>query len=95
MSTTHITINEKAYQDLGPELQSLITGCAKEAVTWARNQAQKETDEVLGKMGGSGGATVHKIDIASLRQRSEAAVAEMEKDGAWRVGLWQEIQAIK
>jgi tripartite ATP-independent transporter DctP family solute receptor len=94
MSTTHITMNEKAYQDLGPELQTLVTGCAKEAVAWAREQAQKETADVLGKMG-TGGATVHKIDTGPIRARSEAAVAEMEKDGTWRGGLWKEIQEIR
>jgi TRAP-type C4-dicarboxylate transport system substrate-binding protein len=94
ISTTHITMNEKAYQDLGPELQATITGCAKDAVAWARDQAQKETEEVLGKMG-TGGATVHKIDTAPIRAKSEAAVAEMEKDGTWRGGLWMEIQDIK
>ena len=94
ISTTHITMNEKAYQDLGPELQATITDCAKEAVAWARDQAQKETEEVLGKMG-TGGATVHKIDAGPFRAKSEAAVAEMEKDGAWRGGLWKEIQDTK
>ena len=94
ISTTHITINEKAYQDLGPDLQEMITGCAKDAVAWARNQAQNETEEVLGKMG-TGGATVHKFDTGLFRAKSEAAVAEMEKDGAWRGGLWKEIQDTK
>ena len=94
ISTTHITMNEKAYQDLGPEMQAMITGCAKDAVAWARAQAQKETEEVLGKMG-TGGATVHKIDTGPIRAKSEAAVAEMEKDGTWRGGLWKEIQEIR
>jgi len=94
LSTTHITINEKAYQDLGPELQATITGCAKDAVAWARDQAQKETEEVLAKMG-IGGTVVHKIDTGPFRAKSEAAVAEMENDGAWRGGLWKEIQDTK
>lgn len=94
ISTTHITINEKAYQDLGPELQQVVTGCARDAVAWAREQAMKETEDVLGKMA-AGGAAVHKIDTAGIRARSEAAVAEMEKDAAWRPGLWKEIQDIK
>ena len=41
------------------------------------------------------GATMHKIDMAAIRAKSEAAVAEMEKDGAWSRGLWKEIQDIK
>lgn len=94
MSTTHITINEKAYQDLGPELQTLISGCANDAVKWAREQAQNETQETLDKMTKEG-ATVHKIDVSAIRAKSEAAVAEMEKDGSWRAGLWKEIQDVK
>ena len=44
---------------------------------------------------GTGGTVVHKIDTGPFRAKSEAAVAEMEKDGAWRGGLWKEIQDTK
>jgi TRAP-type C4-dicarboxylate transport system substrate-binding protein len=87
-------MNEKAYQDLGPELQNLVTDCAKEAVNWARKQAADETEDVIKKMVAAG-ATEHKVDATAIRARSEAAVAEMEKDGAWSADLWKAIQAIK
>ncbi len=93
-SSTHVTMNEKAYQDLGPELQKLVTTCANDAVAWARKQATDETEDIIGKMAAAG-ATVHKVDTAAIRAKSEAAVAEMEKDGAWSPGLWKEIQAIQ
>jgi TRAP-type transport system periplasmic protein len=93
-SSSHITMNEKAYQELDPELQKLVTDCAKEAVAWARKQATEETEDVLKKMA-EAGATVHKIDAGPIRAKSEAAVAEMEKDGAWSPGLWKAIQDIK
>ena len=92
-SSAHITINEKAYQELGPELQGVITGCAKEAVAWARKQAADETEDVIQKMSAAG-ATVHKVDVSAIRAKSEGAVAEMEKDGAWSPGLWKAIQEI-
>jgi hypothetical protein len=41
------------------------------------------------------GATLHKIDVSPIRARSEAAVADMEQDGAWSAGLWKSIHAIK
>ena len=67
---------------------------AQEAVAWARDQAAKDTDDVLAKMAAAG-ATVHKIDVTAIQARSEAAVADMEKDGAWSAGLWKAIQEIK
>ena len=65
-SSTHITMNEKAYQELGPELQQILVAGAKEAVAWAREQAAKETEDVIAKMAAAG-ATVHKVDVAAIR----------------------------
>lgn len=93
-SSAHITINEKAYQELSPELQQILVAAAKEAVDWARDQSAKETEEVMSKMAAAG-ATVHKVDITAIQARSQQAVADMEKDGAWSSGLWKAIQEIK
>jgi tripartite ATP-independent transporter DctP family solute receptor len=93
-SSSHITINEKAYQELTPELQGILVAAAQEAVAWAREQATKETEEVFTKMAAAG-ATLHKVDTSAIRERSQAAVAEMENEGAWSKGLWQAIQDIK
>ena len=93
-SSAHITINEKAYQDLGPELQQIILTAAKEAVIWTRDQSNKDTEDALAKMAAAG-ARLHNIDASPIRARSEAAVADMEKDGAWSAGLWKSIQTIK
>jgi hypothetical protein len=38
---------------------------------------------------------VHKVDITAIQARSQQAVADMEKDGAWSSGLWKAIQEIK
>ena len=93
-SSAHITINEKAYQELSPELQQILLAAAKEAVAWARDQSAKDTEDALAKMAAAG-ATLHKIDVAAIQGKSQAAVADMEKEGAWSVGLWKAIQDIK
>ena len=93
-SSSHVTINEKAYQELGPELQGIVQAAAKEAVDWAREQSVKETEEILGRIAAAG-ATVHKIDTTPIRSKSQAAVVDMENEGAWSKGLWQSIQDIK
>ena len=93
-SSAHITINEKAFQELSPELQQILEAAAKEAVAWSRDQSAKDTDEALGKMAAAG-ATLHKIDASAIQGKSQAAVADMEADGAWTRGLWQAIQDIK
>ena len=93
-SSSHITMNEKAYQELSPEQQQILLAAAKEAVAWAYGHSAKETEEVIGKMAASG-AQLHKIDVAAVQDRARQAVVEMEKDGAWAPGLWQAIQDIK
>ena len=93
-SSAHVTINEKAYQDLGPELQQLVTAAAQEAVAWARDQSAKDTDEALAKRAAAG-ATMHKIVVSAIQGKSQAAVADMEREGAWSPGLWKAIQDIK
>ena len=93
-SSAHITINDKAFQELSPELQQILEAAAKEAVAWSRDQSAKDTDEALGKMAAAG-ATLHKIDASAIQGKSQAAVADMEADGAWTRGLWQAIQDIK
>ena len=93
-SSAHITINEKAYQELAPELQQILATAAKEAVAWTRDQSAKDTEEALAKMTAAG-AILHKVDISAIQARSQSAVADMEKDGAWSAGLWKAIQEIK
>ena len=93
-SSAHITINEKAFQDLSPELQQILVAAAKEAVTWTRDQSAKDTEDALAKMAAAG-ATLHKVDVSAIQGRSQAAVADMEAEGAWSKGLWAAIQEIR
>lgn len=93
MSSTHITINEKAFQGLSPDLQKLLTDSAREATQWARKTAEKDTEDTVKKMSAEG-ATVLNIDRKPINAKAKDAVSTMEKDGAWSQGLWDKIQGM-
>lgn len=93
ISTSHIAMHEATYQALSPELQTLVTEAAREAVDWAREQARTETDELYGKMEAEG-ATVVPVDTAPFAEQARAGVEEMEADGVWSEGLWDQIRGL-
>ena len=93
MSSAHITINEKAFTALPPDMQKLVTDCATDAVQNTRKTAQAETEDVVRKMAAEG-AKVTPINKAPIQARAKEGVAKMEKDGAWSSGLWDQIQKL-
>lgn len=93
MSSAHITMNEKAYAALPPDMQKLMVDCASDAVQNTRRTAQQETEDVVRKMAAEG-AKISAIDKAPIQQRAKEGVAKMEKDGAWSPGLWDQIQKL-
>lgn len=93
MSSTHITMNEKAFVALNPEQQKLVSACAVEAVQNTHKAAMAETEDVLRKMAAEG-AKVTQIDKTPIQQRAKEGVVKMEKDGAWSAGLWDQIQKL-
>ena len=93
MSSAHITMNEKAYTALAPDMQKLFNACATEAVQATRKAAQQDTEDVVRKMAAEG-AKVTPIDKAPIQARAKEGVAKMEKDGAWAPGLWEQIQKL-
>ena len=94
VSSQHITINEKAFQALSPDLQKILTDAAKEAVLWGRKESERETEEITSKIAAEG-AKVIRPDRAPFAQKAIAAVEKMEQDGAWTPGLWKQIREIK
>ncbi|SME98138.1 TRAP-type C4-dicarboxylate transport system, substrate-binding protein [Tistlia consotensis] len=90
ISTTHIAINEKAYESLSPELRKIVTEAAQEAVGWASNEANSETEELYRKMAAEG-ATIVPVDTAPFAEKARAGVEKMEADGVWSKGLWEQI----
>ena len=93
MSSAHITINDKAFAALAPDMQKLVTDCAVEAVQNTSKTAAAETEDVVRKMAAEG-AKVTLIDKAPIQARAKEGVAKMEKDGAWAPGLWEQIQKL-
>ena len=93
-SSQHITINEKAYQALPPDVQKILVDSAREAVVWGRQEAERETESLTTKIA-SEGAKVIRPDRAPFADKAIAAVDGMEKDGAWSVGLWKQIRELK
>jgi tripartite ATP-independent transporter DctP family solute receptor len=91
MSSSHITMNDKAFQKLSPDQQQLLIDAAREATQWTRRLAEKETEDTVKKMAAEG-ATVMPIDRAPINDKAREAVAVMEKDGAWSTGLWEKLQ---
>lgn len=94
MSSQHITINEKVYQALPPDVQKIMVDAAREAIAWGRKEAEAETEQVAAKMAAEG-AKVITLNRAPFADRALAAVAGMEQDGAWSKGLYQRIRDIK
>lgn len=91
VSTYHITINDDVFQSLSPEHQEIMVETAREVTQWTREQAEAETEEILGKMA-EGGATIHQVDPGPFAEKARAGVEEMEADGVWSEGLWQKIR---
>ena len=94
IAAQQISINEKTFQGLSPDLQKVLTDAAGEAIAWARKQSGEEIEAIYGKMAGEG-ATVVTVDKASFAQKALSGVETMEKEGVWSPGLYAKIQAIK
>jgi tripartite ATP-independent transporter DctP family solute receptor len=91
MSSSHITINDKAFQRLPADQQKILIDAAREATQWTRQLAQKETEDTVKKMGAEG-ATIMPINRGPINDKAREAVAIMEKDGSWSAGLWEKLQ---
>jgi tripartite ATP-independent transporter DctP family solute receptor len=95
ISSVHITMNEKTFQSLPPDLQKVVVEAAREAVAWARGEAQRVVQETLSKMKKEG-AIISTVDTEPFKARLQAAVAKAEAEGLWTTkGLWQKVQEIK
>ena len=93
VSTHHITMNDATFQALDPDLQEIVVEAAQGAVLWARQQAEEETEGVLQQMADEG-ATIVTVDRAPFAEKALAGVEEMEKDGVWSEGLWEQIRGM-
>ena len=94
MTIHHITVNDKAYQGLAPELQAILRDTAKEAMAWSRKQSETELDEIYAKIKAEG-STIVPVDKAAFAAKARAGVETMETEGVWSKGLYEKIQAIR
>ena len=94
ISSSHITMNEKTYQSLPPDLRKAVEDAAKESVAFARSEAQKLAEETLAKMRAEG-AKIGTIDTKPFQDRLRDAVGKAEAEGLWPKGLWQKVQDVK
>jgi len=94
VSSQHITINERVYQSLPPDVQKVLVDAAREAIAWGRKEAEAETTSLASKMAAEG-AKVISVNRAAFAERALSAVGAMEADGAWSTGLYQRIRDIK
>lgn len=93
ISALDLSVNEAKWQSLSAEEQDVLMRAAEEAVAWTSATGLEESESVLAKMIEEG-ATVSDIDRAPFRERAAAAVPELEDEGLWSAGLWQQIQDI-
>lgn len=94
LSSAHITINEKTYQSLPPDLRKVVEDAAREAVAYARAESQKVADETLAKMRAEG-ARIGPLDTRAFQDRLREAAARAEAEGLWSKGLYQKVQDIR
>jgi TRAP-type transport system periplasmic protein len=93
--TVHqISMNDKAFQALSPDLQKIFVDAARESMAWSRKQSEEEMTEVYKKMAAEG-ASIVPVDKAPFAKKAAAGVATMENDGVWSKGLYERIQAIR
>lgn len=93
VSSQHITVNDKTFSSLPPDVQKIMIDAARESIAWSRKQSEAETEAVVKKMADEG-ATIIVVNRAPFADKATAAVEQMEKDGAWSPGLWKTIRAI-
>jgi TRAP-type C4-dicarboxylate transport system substrate-binding protein len=95
ISSVHVTMNEKAYQSLPPDLRKTVDDAARQAVAWGRGESQKIMEETLAKMKAEG-AKISTPDTGAWKTRLQEAVGKAEAEGLWTTkGLWQQVQDIK
>lgn len=94
VSTYHITVNDAAYRALDADLQQMMLDTAAEVASWARATSEAEVEEFYDKMRDEG-VNIVAVDTAPFAEKALTGVEEMEADGEWSEGLWQEIRDLR
>ena len=85
-----IMINENKFKSLTPDQQKILVDAGKEAADWYRGQIAERVKKFVELMKAAGTEFI-EIDVTPLRTAVRARAIEMEKGGAWPVGLFDKI----
>ena len=95
VSSQHITINEKTFQSLPPDVQKIVQEAAQEAIAWGRGSSRRRRPTRSRRRWRPRVRASSRSNRAQFADKALAAVDQMEKDGAWSSGLWKKIRAIQ
>ncbi len=93
LSSAEISINDERYESLSRRQRQAIERAASRAVAWMSQEALNNTEGILDTMVAEG-ATILEIDNSEFAERARAGVRDVEAEGLWPAGLWEEIRSI-
>lgn len=94
MSSASFTVNDAKFQSLNDAQKAAIVAGAQEATQWLSGEAESRANDVLAKMEAEG-ATITEVDKSTFIEAARAGVQQMEADGVWPAGLWQQIRDLR
>ena len=89
-----ITINEDKWKGLTPGQQKVIVDAVDAAGAWYNDQVAASVDKWKAALVAAG-ATFHEVNRAPFVERIRERNKQWQKDGYWRAGLIDEIEAIR
>jgi TRAP-type C4-dicarboxylate transport system substrate-binding protein len=88
-----LAVNAQKYDMLSPALQLALRDAARLAGERCSQLVQQAEDD-LPKLLEEDNAVIMRVGVKPWRDRSRAVIRDLERDGAWRDGLFDEIQAL-
>lgn len=88
-----VMINDKKFDSLSPKQKEALTAAAKETGDWYAKTVKERLKDFDEKMKAAG-TEFYEADVSPMRAKMAEAAARLEKSGAWRQGLYQDIQKL-
>lgn len=88
-----LAVNAQKYDMLAPALQNALHEAAVAAGERCTELVQQAEDD-LPTLLEEDGAIVMRVSVKPWREKSQAIIRELEQDGLWRLGLYDEIQKL-
>ena len=89
-----VMINEDIFNNLSPNQQEALRSAAVEAGVFFNDELANILDTFTQNMR-DGGATFIYVDNTSFAQAAEEKIRQLEAEGEWRAGLFDEIRALQ